>query len=200
VVATQMLESMRFAPTPTRAEVTDVANAVYEGADAVMLSAETASGDYPIEAVNMMSKIIRNIEADPGYHTQLDASRPSPNSTVEDAISCATRRVTGILDVAVLINFTNSGTTGLRAARERPKAPILSLTPNLSTARKLTLAWGIYSVVRPEFAKPIEITPTALDEAKRLDMASSGDFVVITAGIPFDQPGTTNLLRIETVQ
>ena len=200
VVATQMLESMRFAPTPTRAEVTDVANAVYEGADAVMLSAETASGDYPIEAVNMMSKIIRNIEADPGYQTQLDASRPSPNSTVEDAISCATRRVTGILDVAVLINFTNSGTTGLRAARERPKAPILSLTPNLSTARKLTLAWGIYSVVRPEFAKPIEITPTALDEAKRLDMASSGDFVVITAGIPFDQPGTTNLLRIETVQ
>ncbi|MCO4757868.1 MAG: pyruvate kinase [Oceanospirillaceae bacterium] len=199
VVATQMLESMRFTPAPTRAEVTDVANAVYEGADAVMLSAETASGAFPTESVSMMSKIIRNIESDPGYQAHLDVNRPVPNATVEDAISCAIRRVSGILDVAVLINFTNSGATGLRAARERPKAPILNLTPNLSTARKLTLAWGIYSVVSPEFAQPIEITPTALDEAKRLNMASPGDRVVITAGIPFDQPGSTNLLRIETV-
>lgn len=200
VVATQMLESMRFTPAPTRAEVTDVANAVYEGADAVMLSAETASGAYPVESVTMMSKIIRNIEADPSYQAHLDVNRPQPNATVEDAISCAIRRVSKILDVAVLINFTNSGETGMRAARERPKAPLLNLTPNLCTARKLTLVWGVNTVVRPEFAKPIEITPTALEEAKRLGMASAGDMVVITAGIPFGEPGSTNVLRIETIQ
>lgn len=199
VVATQMLESMRFSPAPTRAEVTDVAHAVYEGADAVMLSAETASGDFPIDAVNMMSKIIRNIEADPGYHPQLDINRPQPNATTEDAISCAIRRVCGILDVSVLINFTSSGATGLRAARERPKAPILNLTPNLCTARKLTLVWGIHSVVNPEFAQAGEITPTALEEAKRQGMAQPGDTVIVTAGMPFGQPGSTNMMRIESV-
>ncbi|MEH6577011.1 MAG: pyruvate kinase [Amphritea sp.] len=200
VVATQMLESMRFSPAPTRAEVTDVANAVYEGADAVMLSAETASGDYPCDAVNMMCKIIRNIEADPNYLPQQDINRPRPNATVEDAISCAIRRVSQILDVAVLISFTNSGATGLRAARERPKAPILNLTPHLATARKLTVAWGIYSLVKPEFAQIEEITTTALEEAKLLGMAKRGDTVVITAAMPFDKPGSTNMMRIETMQ
>jgi len=200
VVATQMLESMRFSPAPTRAEVTDVANAVYEGVDAVMLSAETASGHFPCDAVNMMSRIIRNIEADPNYHPHQDINRPLPNANVQDAISCAIRRISGILDVAVLINFTHSGTTALRAARERPEAPILNLTPMLSTARKLTLAWGIYSAVKPEFARIEEITATALEEAGRLGMARTGDTVVITAGVPFNKPGTTNMMRIETVQ
>ena len=199
VVATQMLESMRFSPAPTRAEVTDVAHAVYEGADAVMLSAETASGDFPVEAVDMMSKIIRNIESDPGYHAQLDINRPQPNATAEDAISCAIRRVSAILPVSTLVNFTNTGSTALRAARERPKAPILSLTPNLATARKLTLAWGISSVVNAEFTQAVEITPTALQEAKRQGMAGIGDTVVITAGMPFGKPGSTNMMRIEVV-
>lgn len=198
VVATQMLESMRFSPAPTRAEVTDVAHAVYEGADAVMLSAETASGDFPLDAVNMMSKIIRNIEADPSYHPQLDINRPLPNATVEDAISCATRRVSRILDVAALICYTNSGATGLRAARERPKAPILSLTPNRTTARMLTLVWGTNPVHNPEFGQTDDVCSRALDEAKRVGMAKSGDTVIITAGVPFDQPGSTNMMRIET--
>ncbi len=131
VVATQMLESMRFAPTPTRAEVTDATNAVAEGADAVMLSAETASGDYPLEAVQMMSKIIRQVESGPDYQTQLDVDRPQAQATVSDAISCAIRRISRILPVAALVNYSESGASSLRAARERPAAPILNLTPNV---------------------------------------------------------------------
>jgi pyruvate kinase len=199
VVATQMLESMRFSPAPTRAEVTDVANAVSEGADAVMLSAETASGDYPLEAVGMMSKIIRRMESDPGYQAQLDINRPEPQATVPDAISCAVRRISRILPVAVLVSFTNSGATSLRASRERPRAPILTLTPHLTTARKLTVAWGVYSQVSERFNSVDEIATTALEEARRREMASPGDTVIIIAGAPFGSTGSTNLLRIETV-
>ncbi|NVK42172.1 MAG: pyruvate kinase [Oceanospirillaceae bacterium] len=200
VVATQMLESMRFSPAPTRAEVTDVANAVSEGTDAVMLSAETASGDYPLEAVHMMSSIIRTTEADPGFQNQLDAVRPHPKATVSDAISCAVRRISRILPVAVLVCFTNSGATSLRASRERPRAPILTLTPNLKTARRLTVAWGVYSQVSDRFNSVDEVARTALEEAQRREMAHPGDTVVITAGAPFGSPGSTNLLRIETLQ
>jgi pyruvate kinase len=198
VVATQMLESMRFSPAPTRAEVTDVANAVSEGADAVMLSAETASGDYPLEAVAMMSKIIRRMEADPDYQAQLDVSRPEPQATIPDALSCAVRRISRILPVAVLVCFTNSGATSLRASRERPGASILTLTPHLKTARQLSVAWGVYSQVSERFNSVDEIATTALDEARRRDMARTGDTVVITAGAPFGSSGSTNLLRIET--
>ncbi|MGF6690633.1 MULTISPECIES: pyruvate kinase [Pseudomonas] len=199
VVATQMLESMRFSPAPTRAEVTDVANAVAEGTDAVMLSAETASGDYPLETVQMMSKIIRQVENGPDFQSQLDVSRPQAEATSSDAISCAIRRISSILPVVALVNYTESGSSSLRASRERPKAPILSLTPNLHTARRLTVAWGIYSVVNERLHKVEEVTSTALEIAQAQGMAKRGDTVVITAGVPFGQPGSTNSLRIETL-
>nr|MBO2511302.1 pyruvate kinase [Gammaproteobacteria bacterium] len=199
VVATQMLESMRFSPAPTRAEVTDVATAVSEGTDAVMLSAETASGDYPLEAVQMMSKIIRQVENEPDFQAQLDVGRPQAEPTASDAISCAIRRVSAILPVAALVNYTESGTSSLRASRERPRATILSLTPNLETARRLTVAWGIYSVVKQRLQQVEEVTRTALDVAQAQGLAKPGDTVVITAGVPFGQPGTTNTLRIETL-
>ena len=200
VVATQMLESMRFSPAPTRAEVTDVANAVAEGADAVMLSAETASGDYPLETVHMMSKIIRQVENGPDYQSQLDVGRPQAEATASDAISCAIRRISSILPVAALVNYTESGSSSLRASRERPKAPILSLTPSLTTARRLTVAWGIYSVVNERLRRVEEVTSTALEIAQAQGMARRGETVVITAGEPFGQPGSTNSLRIETLQ
>ena len=199
VVATQMLESMRFSPAPTRAEVTDVANAVAEGADAVMLSAETASGDYPLETVQMMSKIIRQVENGPDYQSQLDVGRPQAEATASDAISCAIRRISSILPVAALVNYTESGASSLRASRERPTAPILSLTPSLTTARRLTVAWGIYSVVNERLRKVEEVTSTALEIAQAQGMAQRGETVVITAGEPFGQPGSTNSLRIETL-
>lgn len=199
VVATQMLESMRFSPAPTRAEVTDVANAVAEGADAVMLSAETASGDYPLETVQMMSKIIRQVENGPDYQSQLDVGRPQAEATASDAISCAIRRISSILPVAALVNYTESGSSSLRASRERPKAPILSLTPSLTTARRLTVAWGIYSVVNDRLRRVEEVTSTALEIAQAQGMAKRGETVVITAGEPFGQPGSTNSLRIETL-
>ncbi|MVW75581.1 pyruvate kinase [Pseudomonas xionganensis] len=200
VVATQMLESMRFSPAPTRAEVTDVANAVAEGADAVMLSAETASGDYPQEAVQMMSKIIRQVENGPDFQAQLDVSRPEAEATASDAISCAIRRISAILPVAALVNYTESGSSSLRASRERPKAPILSLTPSLDTARRLSVAWGVYSVVNERLHKVEDVTRTALEIAQAQGMAQAGDTLVITAGEPFGQPGSTNSLRIETLR
>ncbi|MFZ3204804.1 MAG: pyruvate kinase [Pseudomonas sp.] len=200
VVATQMLESMRFSPAPTRAEVTDVANAVAEGSDALMLSAETASGDYPLEAVQMMSKIIRQVENGPDFQAQLDVGRPQAEATASDAISCAIRRISSILPVAVLVNYSESGASSLRASRERPKAPILSLTPSLDTARRLTVAWGVYSVVNERLHKVEEVTSTALEIAQAQGMARRGDTLVITAGEPFGQPGSTNSLRIETLQ
>ncbi|WP_236208276.1 pyruvate kinase [Pseudomonas tohonis] len=196
VVATQMLESMRFSPAPTRAEVTDVANAVAKGTDAVMLSAETASGDYPLETVQMMSKIIRQVEQGPDFQSQLDVSRPQAEATSSDAISCAIRRISSILPVATLVNYTESGSSSLRASRERPKAPILSLTPSLETARRLTVAWGVYSVVNQRLDKVEDVTGTALEIARAQGMARSGDTLVITAGVPLGQPGSTNMLRI----
>jgi pyruvate kinase len=197
VVATQMLESMRFSPAPTRAEVTDVANAVAEGSDALMLSAETASGDYPLEAVQMMSKIIRQVENGPDFQAQLDVGRPQAEATASDAISCAIRRISSILPVAALVNYTESGASSLRASRERPKAPILSLTPSLDTARRLSVAWGVYSVVNARLHKVEEVISTALEIAQAQGMAKRGDTLVITAGEPFGQPGSTNSLRIE---
>ncbi|RRV15356.1 pyruvate kinase [Pseudomonas saudiphocaensis] len=199
VVATQMLESMRFSPAPTRAEVTDVANAVAEGADAVMLSAETASGDYPLEAVSMMSKIIRQVESGPDFQAQLDVNRPTAEATLSDAISCAIRRISGILPVAALVNYTESGRSSLRASRERPSTPILSLTPSITTARKLTVAWGVYSVVDARMYDMEQVCANALELARSQGMAGTGDTVIVTAGVPLGQPGSTNSLRIETL-
>jgi len=172
---------------------------VAEGADAVMLSAETASGDYPLEAVQMMSKIIRQVEGGPDYQAQLDVSRPQAEATQSDAISCAIRRISSILPVAVLVNYSESGSSSLRAARERPRVPILNLTPNLATARRLSVAWGVHSVVNDRLRQVDEICSTALEIAQAQGLAKRGDTLLITAGVPFGQPGSTNSLRIETL-
>jgi pyruvate kinase len=196
VVATQMLESMINTPTPTRAEASDVATAVFDGVDAVMLSAESASGFYPVEAVTMMDRIICKVERDPQYRKIIHAEPTEPEATSADAISSAVRKVTGILPVAATVAYTTSGSTSLRIARERPEAPILSLTPNLATARRLALVWGVHSV-HTEDAKDAEdmvakASRIALDEG----FAESGRPLVIIAGMPFGTPGSTNLLRI----
>lgn len=199
IVATQMLESMVNAPVPTRAEASDVATAVYDGADAVMLSAESASGKYPIEAVTMMNRIIGEVERDPQYRTGIDASHTPPEATAADAICCALRRVTGLLAVSATITYTSSGYTSLRAARERPEAPILSITPNLATARQLALVWGVHSVHTHEVYDVPEMVEHACATALREEFAKAGDSVVIAAGMPFGAAGTTNLLRIAQV-
>ena len=198
IVATQMLESMIEAPTPTRAEASDVATAVYDGADAVMLSAESAAGRYPVEAVRMMSEIIAEVERDPHYRTATDAAHPEPEATVSDVICDALRRSAAILPVAALVTYTASGRTALRAARERPAAPILSLTPDLPTARRLALVWGAHAVhVRSSGACPRSWT--SLRDRPREGFAKPGDTIAITGGMPFGVAGRTNLLRVARV-
>ena len=199
VVATQMLESMISAPVPTRAEVSDVATAVYEGADAVMLSAESAAGRYPVEAVRIMSEIIAEVEQDPHYRRATDAAHPEPEATVSDVICDALRRSAAILPVAALVTYTAAGTTALRAARERPAAPILSLTPDLATARRLALVWGTHAVHVQEFGRLSEIVDNACAIVTREGFARSGDTIAVTGGMPFGISGGTNLLRIAQV-
>jgi pyruvate kinase len=196
IVATQMLESMVTAPTPTRAEASDVATAVYEGADAVMLSAETAVGQYPVEAVAMMDRIARRVQADPLYFATLDASRMPPEHTNSDAISAAACQVAATVGAAAIVSFTSSGATALRAARERPGAPILALTPNLATARRLALLWGTHCVHWPDITGFNDMVHKAVRAAHQEEVAASGQRVVITAGVPFGTPGSTNVLRI----
>jgi len=196
IVATQMLESMVSAPTPTRAEASDVATAVYEGADAVMLSAETAVGQYPVEAVQMMDRIARRVQADPLYFATLDSSRLPPEHTNPDAISAAACQVAATVGAAAIVSFTSSGATALRAARERPAVPILALTPNLATARRLALLWGAHCVHLPDIRNFNDMVQKAVRTAYREEIAGSGERVVITAGVPFGTPGSTNVLRI----
>jgi pyruvate kinase len=199
VIATQMLESMISAPVPTRAEASDVATAIYDGADAVMLSAESASGAYPVQAVAMMDRIITEVERDPQYRSVIDAHRGEPLPTRGDAICSALRSVTQIIGAQVTITYTTSGHTSLRAARERPAAPILSITPHLSTARKLALAWGVHTTVSPDVRSVDEMVAAACKTALREQFARPGDLVAIAAGMPFAESGTTNLLRIAEV-
>lgn len=199
VVATQMLESMRNAPTPTRAEVTDVANAVYDGADAVMLSAETASGDYPIETVATMSKIIAQVEIDPGYRAILDAGKPQPEATATDAISSSLRRIASILPIAAIVNYTYSGISSQRESRERPEAPVLSLTPSFTAARMLTLSWGSIPVFLKQEIGEQEVVGHAIEAVKQTGIAEAGDIIAITIGTPAQKPGWNNVLRIEEV-
>jgi pyruvate kinase len=196
IVATQMLESMIAAPTPTRAEASDVATAVYEGADAVMLSAETAVGQYPVEAVRMMDRIARRVQQDPLYFATLDARRMPPEHTNHDAISAAACQVAATIGAAAIVSFTSSGATALRAARERPAAPILTLTPNLSTARRLALLWGAHCVHLADIHNFNDMVQKAVRTAYREEIAGAGQRVVITAGVPFGTPGSTNVLRI----
>ncbi|MTJ81570.1 MAG: pyruvate kinase [Telmatospirillum sp.] len=200
VVATQMLDSMIHAPAPTRAEASDVATAIYDGADAVMLSAETASGDYPLESVTIMDRIIDRVEADQEYRTIRDASRPSPTGTTRDAISAAARQVAQTLAVGVIVTYTSSGSTTLRAARERPDVPILCLTCDVTVARQMALVWGSNGVVTPEVHSFGEMVAVAIRMAEESGFAKWQDQIVITAGVPFGTQGTTNILRVAVVE
>ena len=201
IVATQMLESMIDSPVPTRAEASDVATAIYDGADAVMLSAESASGKYPVVAVDMMNRIIEQVEADPQYRQLIDASHSSarPGDDVAEAVCCAMRRAVSLLHAAAIVCYTSSGHTSLRAARERPESPVLSLTPRLQTARRLALVWGVHSVHIDDVASVDQMTEVARQIAQRECFAHAGQFIVSIAGMPFGTPGTTNLMRIATV-
>jgi len=199
IVATQMLESMIQTPTPTRAEASDVATAVYDGADAVMLSAETASGQYPVEAVSMMERIILRVERDPLYRPIMDADHSAPEATASDAITAAAAQVARTIKAAAIVTFTTSGSTALRAARERPEAPILCLTQNERTARRLVLCWGTHTHVSEEFASFTKMVDKACEVAKAEGFADPGETIAITAGVPFGTPGATNILRIAWV-
>ncbi|MDB5969320.1 MAG: pyruvate kinase [Hydrocarboniphaga sp.] len=199
IVATQMLESMVNSPVPTRAEASDVATAIYDGADAVMLSAESASGRYPLEAVRMMDRIIQQVESGPIYRQLMEASHTPPEPTIADAICCALRHVTRLMHPAAIVTYTSSGHTSLRAARERPEAPILSMTPTIGTARRLAFVWGVHSVHTHEIADVPEMVDYASQTACSEGFAKPGDIIAITAGMPFATAGTTNLLRIAQI-
>ena len=199
VVATQMLESMIQSPVPTRAEVSDIANAVFEGADAVMLSAESAAGAYPVEAVQTMSHVAEEVEASEHFHSILAGQRGEPDATPADAISASARQIAETLGIAALVCFTASGATGLRAARERPSTPILALSPNRSMARRLALVWGIHSVVTDDARSLMDLVQRASRISAEEGFAKPGDRIIITAGVPFGSAGVTNLLRIATI-
>jgi pyruvate kinase len=200
IVATQMLESMVGSPSPTRAEASDVATAVYDGADAVMLSAETAAGQFPVEAVTIMSRIANRVEHDPLYRTILDAEHYSPENTAADAITAAARQVAHTISAAAIVTYTTSGSTTLRAARERPEVPIVCLTSSLQTARRLALCWGVHTVHTADVTTFTEMVKKACRLAWRDGIAQEGQRLVITAGIPFGTPGNTNVLRIAWVE
>jgi pyruvate kinase len=199
VVATQMLESMIGAPVPTRAEVSDVAQAVFEGADAVMLSAESASGSYPEDAVAMMDRIASSVETDPLYRQIIEAQRSEPDNTVPGSIMAAVHAVTDTIDARAIVSWTTTGVTALRAARERPRAPIIVATPSVQTARRMALVWGAHAVVVPDITSVDEMVDQACSIAMTEGFADIGEHIVITAGIPFGKSGGTNLLRVASV-
>jgi pyruvate kinase len=186
-------------PAPTRAEASDVATAVYDGADALMLSAETAAGDYPVEAVALMDRIIARVERDPLYRSYLDAYHAEAQHTAPDAITLAAREVASTMRAAAIVTYTTTGSTALRAARERPDRPILSLITQTTTARRLALVWGLHTVVCEDAHDVDEMTERACRLARESGVATTGSSIVITAGVPFGTPGSTNLLRIAWV-
>ncbi len=196
IVATQMLESMIESPMPTRAEVSDVATAIYEGADAVMLSAESAAGDFPIEAVTTMNNVAIEVESDPTYRDVITASRGADKTSVADAIVSAAREIAETTDIKAICCFSQSGSTASLVARERPGVPIIMLTPLVSTARQLTLTWGLHCCQTGEVNRFKEAVISAVRAALKFEFATSKDQVVVTAGVPFNQPGTTNILRV----
>ena len=199
VIATQMLESMIQAPMPTRAEVSDVATAVFEGADAIMLSAESAAGKYPIEAVSTMNRIGEEVERDPTYRGVVSAQRPEPEATAGDAIADAARQVAETLDLPAIICWTSSGSTAIRVARERPKPPIVAITPNIAAGRKLSVVWGVHCVVAEDARDQDDMVSRAGRIAFRDGFVRAGQRVIIVAGVPLGLPGTTNMLRIASV-
>jgi pyruvate kinase len=199
VVATQMLESMITSPVPTRAEASDIATAIYDGADAVMLSAESASGQYPVEAVSIMHRIICEVEQDPAWRVGLEASHTPAEANTPDAICCALRRVAGLLEPAATVAYTTSGFSALRASRERPATPILALTPQLATARRLALAWGVHPVPFEEVHDVTEMVEHASRAAVSHGFAGPGDVLVVIGGLPFGTSGSTNLLHVARI-
>ncbi len=196
IVATQMMESMISAPVPTRAEVSDVAAAIYEGADAVMLSAESASGEYPVEAVTMMNDVAISVESDAIYRQVIEASRTPFRQRVSDAITVAAREVAETTQVKAICCFSHSGTTAMLAARERPRVPIIALTPLIGTARQLALSWGLHCVVTESVDRFKMAVINAARVARDHGFATEEDRIIVTAGIPFGKPGTTNILRV----
>jgi pyruvate kinase len=200
VVATQMLDSMVKLPAPTRAEASDVANAVYEGADAVMLSAETAIGDHPVRVVDMMERIIKQTEADPVYRELLNAGQAKPKRTTADTITESASQASMTLPAAAIVTFTTSGATALRAARKRPPVPILALTPSHQVARGLALVWGIHAVNVEPMDDYEAMEAAAVHCASEAGFARSGDHLVVTAGLPLKTPGVTNVMRLVRVE
>jgi pyruvate kinase len=179
--------------------VSDVSIAVFEGADAIMLSAESAAGAYPVEAVAMMNKIAMKVETDPLYAGIINAQRSEPEATGADAISLAAREIAETLKLSAIVTYTASGTTGLRAARERPQVPIIALSPILDTARRLSLVWGTHCVVSPDASDLDDMVSRACRIALEEGFGKPGDRVIITAGVPLRTPGSTNMLRIAYV-
>ncbi|MEM9211566.1 MAG: pyruvate kinase [Pseudomonadota bacterium] len=199
IVATQMLESMITSPMPTRAEVSDVATAIYEGADAVMLSAESAAGDYPLEAVTTMNNVAMEVEADPIYREIIAASRKPERKTVQEAITLSAREIAETTEIKAICCFSHSGRTAMLTARERPSVPILALTPLLETSRKMTLVWGLHCVLTSAVERFKLAVVSAARAARSDGFATEKDKIVVTAGIPFNTPGSTNILRIAPV-
>lgn len=196
IVATQMLESMIESPMPTRAEVSDVAAAIYEGADAVMLSAESAAGAYPIEAVRTMDNVAVEVESDPTYREVIEASRGGDKATVADAIVSAAREIAETTNIQAICCFSQSGTTALLVARERPHVPIIAMTSMRGTSRRLCLSWGCHCVLTGEVGRFKEAVINAARAARVEGFATAQDQIVVTAGVPFGQAGTTNILRV----
>jgi len=199
ITATQMLESMVQNPSPTRAEASDVANAIFDGTDAVMLSAETAAGAYPVEAVAMMARIAKAVESSPEFLQKLNVLRPAPTPTTQDAIAQAADDVVEAVGARAIVVFTATGGSARRIARTRPQVPILALTPNPEVRNQLALVWGVYPHLAPDPQDTDDMVRIALREVKALGLAQVGDRVVIAAGVPFGVRGTTNLIRVERV-
>jgi len=199
VVATQMLESMISSPVPTRAEVSDVATAIYEGADAVMLSAESAAGQYPVEAVATMNRIAIEVESDPNYRGIIYAQRADPEATGADAIAAAARQIAETLDLSAVVCWTASGATALRVARERPQPPIVSISPNIASGRRLALVWGVHSVIDEDAHDQDDMVDRACRIAFKEGFAKPGQRIIVVAGLPLGTPGATNMVRIAFV-
>ncbi len=196
IVATQMLESMIKSPSPTRAEASDVATAIYDSADAVMLSAESASGDWPVEAVAMMDRIISHTENHKLYRSIIEALQPTPENTTPHAVAAAAADVANAIGATAIVTFTHSGTTAMRAARKRPLVPIMSMSPDPAIARRLALLWGTHNMVTPEISTYDEMVDSARQVTLAEGFAKEGDRIVVIAGIPFGRPGSTNNLRV----
>jgi pyruvate kinase len=196
VVATQMLESMITSPSPTRAEVSDVATAVYDGADAIMLSAESASGQFPCESVSMMNKIATSVESDPSHGARVHFTETLPDPTTNDAIAAAAGNMVRTVEAAAIVCFTTSGSTARRVARERPGVPLLVLTPSLKTARRLGLLWGAHAVRTRDVFSFEEMVAKAKRMTLRHGVAKGGQRIIVTAGVPFGTPGSTNVVHV----